>query len=66
MIIKSQTGKCHDIYEFSTSGASVFCKDNIDRRYKHILGTYNSRERATQVFQEIRCETSGYYEMPIE
>lgn len=66
VIIKSQTGKEHDIYEFSISGLNIFCKDNVDRRYKHLLGSYNSLERSTQVFQEIRHETSGYYEMPME
>lgn len=66
MIIKGQNQKCYDIYEFMLSGKVISCKDNADRRCKHTLGVYNSVQRATDVFQEMRNETSGYYEMPQE
>jgi len=66
MIIKGQNKKCYDIYEFMLSGKVIYCRDNTDRRYKHTLGVYDSVYRATDVFQEMGNETSGYYEMPEE
>lgn len=64
MIIRSQDGKEYDIYEFSTEGKYVYCKDNADRRRKRVLGEYSSVEKATRVFNEIRRCVYGYFEMP--
>lgn len=65
MIVKAQDGMPYDIYTISTKGNDVCCQDNADRRRKRLLGQYDSTKRATEVFDEIRKCTSGYYEMPI-
>jgi hypothetical protein len=64
MIIRSQDGKEYDIYMFSIEGNSIYCQDNADRRRKRVLGVYSSRDKATDVFQDIRRCTDGYFEMP--
>lgn len=64
MQIKSQDGNVYDIYEFSVSQKIISCKDNADRRRKKFLGEYESVARATDVFQMLLNETSGYFEMP--
>lgn len=64
MLIRSQDGTEYDIYEFSTEGKCVYCKDNADRRRKRLLGVYSSVEKATQVFNAIRKCVYGYFQMP--
>lgn len=65
MIIKAQDGKNYDIYTISTKGKCVYCQDNSDKRRKRLLGEYENIKRATEVFDEIRKCTTGYYEMPV-
>lgn len=65
MIIKAQDGKKYDIYTISTREKCVYCQDNADRRRKRLLGEYENIKRATEVFDEIRKCTTGYYEMPV-
>lgn len=64
MIVKAQNGKHYEIYTISTRDNKVHCQDNADRRRKILLGEYENIERATEVFDEIRKCTNGYYEMP--
>ena len=65
MIIKAQDGKNYDIYTISKKGKCVYCQDNADRRIKRLLGEYENIKRATEVFDEIRKCTTGYYKMPV-
>lgn len=66
MIIKGQNGKNYDIYELGIMGCEIYCKDNADRRRKHILGKYINVFRATDVYREILNCVDEYYKMPEE
>lgn len=53
MKIKSQDGIEYTVHELETSGLMIKCRDEKDRRKKHVLGKYSSSKRVFEVFAEI-------------
>ncbi|RGC81730.1 hypothetical protein DW241_05010 [Hungatella hathewayi] len=65
MRIITQSGEEYEACEFKQSGKVINIKSVEDRRRNIIVGIYDSRQRAMEVFKEIEHSiSSGMYKMP--
>lgn len=56
MEITMQNGDVVNAYNIELSGKTIKCTPNHDKRLRIECGTYQSRERATEIFSEMTCE----------